>query len=85
MKKEIDLIIDKMKSSVRNKYCLFCRTEITEENHHCSQIENAGNKILKISLELGLSKEIINEFKDESLLNEEFAQNIKNKLIAYNI
>jgi hypothetical protein len=84
-KRKIILIIDKMKSSVKNKYCLFCRSEIKENNHSCEEIENVGNNIVTACLKFEISKEILEEFNDDLLKNEEFAQNIKNKLIAYNI
>lgn len=84
-KREISLIVEKLKSSVRNKYCLYCRSEIIEKNHHCKEIEQIGDKILRVCLEIGEKTEIIQELNSELLKNEEFAQNIKNKIIAYNI
>lgn len=85
-KRELFSIVEKLKSSVRNNYCLFCRSEIIEKNHHhCKEVEMIGDKILNICLQIGEKKEIIEELNSDLLKNQEFAQNIKNKIIAYNI
>lgn len=79
--------IERMKSSVRNKYCLYCRSEITEQSHHCKQIEGMGDQIVAVYFEMDeqSKKEILSELKNELLINEEFAQNIKNKILAYSL
>ena len=38
--------INIFKSSFANKYCLFCRTEIIEEDHFCDQVERIGDKLV---------------------------------------
>ena len=79
--------IDKMKSSINNKYCLYCRFEIAEDNHHCPQIEGVGDQIVQFYFEMDdkIRKEIIGELKNDLLANEEFAQNIRNKILAYSL
>lgn len=78
--------IQKLKSSVTNKYCLCCRTEISEKNHNCKEIESLSDKIVEICLEFKkIDKEIMDELNSEILKNEEFANNIKNKILAYSI
>lgn len=84
-KKNIFLCLNKMKSSIKNNYCLFCRAEITDQNHCCEEINVTTDKLVSCCLKLEISKEILDELNDEIFKNQEFVQNIKNKLIAYNI
>lgn len=86
-RKKIFSFIDKMNSSVKNKYCLYCRFEIKEENHHCKQLEGVGDQIVNSYFEMDdqIKKEILSELKNELLINEEFAQNIRNKILAYSL
>lgn len=85
-KRKVFSYIQKLKSSVINKYCLCCRTKISEKNHNCKEIEFLSNKIVEICLEFKkIDKEIMEELNSEVLKNEEFANNIKNKILAYNL
>jgi len=79
--------IQKFKSSFKNKYCLYCRTEILEENHFCKQLENVGDQIVLFYFEFldETKKEIINELKNELLIDQELSQTIRNKILAYSL
>jgi hypothetical protein len=79
--------IEKMRSSLKNKYCLYCRTEMIEKNHHCKELETTGDVIAKVYFELNddLKKEIIFALNDLWFKNIEFVENIKNKILAYSL
>jgi hypothetical protein len=66
---------------------LCCRTEISGNSHNCKEIELLGDKIVEICLELSknIDKEIMDELNSEVFKNEEFANNIKNKILAYSL
>jgi len=102
LRKFIDLerkslkIIDQFNSSLSNKYCLFCRSEIESNNHFCEQIKKAGDEIISI-LEVvkkevdkhgfdnsqfeKIENQIILELNSDSLKNQDFAQVVKNKIL----
>ena len=85
--KEITNIIERMKSSIKNKYCLYCKTEI-KENHNCKSLEIIGNKIVDFYLNLAnndFKKEILENLNDPIIKNEEFVEIVKNKILAYSL
>jgi|688.fasta_scaffold303406_2 hypothetical protein len=84
--RKIFSIIEKMKSSIVNKYCLFCRTEIGT-GHDCLYLEKAGDQIINFYFTASdaTKKEILNELKNSLFDEKEFVQNIKNKIIAHSL
>ena len=78
--------LDKFKSSIRNKYCLFCRTEIIDD-HYCVQLSNLEDKVIEIYFELNKEekKEIYDVINDSDFNLLEFIKNIKNKILAYSL
>lgn len=79
--------INKFSSSFKNKYCLFCRTEITEQSHCCNQMENVGDKLVKKYFELDdeFRKNIVQELNEPNIKFEESISNIRNKILAYSL
>jgi hypothetical protein len=86
----INNCVEKIKSSMRNKYCLFCRSEIFE-NHYCNQLETLENKILKVFSEINskdsklIKKEIMDSLCDPMIKDIQVVENIKNKILAYSL
>lgn len=78
--------IEKFKSSIKNNYCLFCRTQINN-NHFCKFLEKLEDTLVKKYFELDKEyrKSIIEELNDVSIKNQEFVQSIKNKILAYSL
>lgn len=85
--KYISNYIDKFYSSFKNKYCLFCRTEIIENDHFCCQMENISDKLVEkyFELEDDFRKNIIQELNNLDIKNEESICNIRNKILAYSL
>lgn len=85
--KKVFSCIQKLKSSANNKYCLFCRTEIVKNNHICKEVEQFSDMMVQLCLQLDrdTNKKIMEELNCELLRNQDFACNIKNKIIAYNL
>ena len=86
--KKITNIIERMKSSIRNKYCLYCKTEIIEENHNCKSLEKIGDKIVNFYLNsatINFKKEILENLNDPIIKNEEFSETVRNKILAYSL
>lgn len=96
-KKNILKCLEKFKSSIKNKYCLFCREEISGNDHYCSNIESLEEKVLQSYFKISLKMEetcssedfveeekIIKENKKEIIefLNED---SIKNKELFVNL
>jgi len=79
--------IEKMKSSINNNYCLFCRTEIIDKNHFCKELEEIGDKIVDFyfKLEDPEKKEVIEGLNNNIIKNQEFSENIRNKILAYSL
>ena len=86
--KEITSIIEKMKSSVKNNYCLYCKTEIKEDDHNCKSLEITGDKVVNFYFKLAnkdFKQEILENLNDPIIKNKEFAELIRNKIFAYSI
>lgn len=79
--------IGKFRSSVTNKYCLFCRSEIVEKKHYCEVIKKIENIVVEKYFELDddFKKTIIEELRDPLIQNEEGIENIRNKILAYSL
>lgn len=87
--KEIIGIIEKMKSSIKNKYCLYCKLQIVEDdNHNCKSLEIIGNKIVDFYLLFAtkdFKKEILENLNDPIIKNKEFAEMVRNKILAFSM
>ena len=86
--KEITNIIERMKSSIKNKYCLYCKTEITEDDHNCKSLEITGDKIVDFYFQLAtkdFKKEILENLNDPIIKNKEFAEMVRNKILAFSM
>ena len=100
-KKNILNCLDKFKSSIRNKYCLFCREKILDNDHYCSKIESVESKIIETYFEIKSlnenksdeeekiikenKKEIMDLLNEESFKNKELFINLRNKILAYSM
>ena len=99
--RSINDFLEKIKSSIKNKYCLFCRSEIIED-HYCEQLEILEDKLVEIFFEIksednfyyedhwsketkSIKKEIMDYLEDPLIKNEQVIENIKNKILAYSL
>jgi hypothetical protein len=77
-RKQIFLFIEKIRSSIKNNYCLFCRTEM-DCGHYCEFLK------IYLLLDEATKKEVVSYLDKDLFSKSEIVQQIKNKILAYSL